>query len=99
MARVFVATRLVYSVLRNRNASSLHGVLLVADSNRLIERNVRFDERFDFHFYDMDFCRQAEIKGLRMETRPISVIHESGGNFDCEAWRGSYQAYSAKYGE
>ena len=57
----------------------LDGVLLVADSNRLIERNVRFDERFDFHFYDMDFCRQAEIKGLRMGTWRISVIHESGG--------------------
>jgi hypothetical protein len=77
----------------------LDGLMLVADSARLIEHDLRFDDRFGFHFYDMDFCRQAEIKGLRMGTWPISVVHESGGAFDTAAWRTCYQTYLDKYGE
>ena len=38
----------------------LDGVLLVAYSKTLIDSDIRFDERFKFHFYDLDFCRQAE---------------------------------------
>jgi GT2 family glycosyltransferase len=77
----------------------LDGVMLVADSKCLIEHEVRFDEQFKFHFYDMDFCRQAELKGLRMGTWPISIIHESVGKYDTEAWLESCRAYLNKYGE
>ena len=59
----------------------LDGVLLAARKSRLVRRGVRFDPRFRFHFYDMDFCRQAEAKGLTLGTCPISVVHESGGAF------------------
>ncbi len=37
-------------------------------SEILIARDLRFDRQFQFHFYDLDFCRQAEIKGVRMGT-------------------------------
>jgi GT2 family glycosyltransferase len=77
----------------------LDGLMLIADSERLIERGVRFDEQFAFHFYDMDFCRQAESRGLRMGTWPLSVIHESGGAFDSPGWREGYQRYLRKYGD
>jgi SAM-dependent methyltransferase/GT2 family glycosyltransferase len=77
----------------------LDGLMLVADSERLVQAGVRFDTRFDFHFYDLDFCRQAESKGLTMGTWPISVVHESGGNFGSGAWRTAYEAYLRKYGE
>lgn len=77
----------------------LDGVLLAADSEVLLSKGVRFDERFAFHFYDLDFCRQAEVRGLRMGTWPISLVHESGGAFRSPAWRLSYQAYLDKYGE
>lgn len=77
----------------------LDGLMLVADSARLIESGVRFDEQFDFHFYDMDFCRQAELKGLTMGTCPISVVHESSGAFNTPPWRAAYDRYLRKYGE
>jgi GT2 family glycosyltransferase len=77
----------------------LDGLMLVADSTRLVEAGVRFDEQFDFHFYDMDFCRQAELKGLRMGTWPISVVHESAGAFNTPPWRAGYERYLRKYGE
>lgn len=75
----------------------LDGLMLVADSERLIESGLRFDERFDFHFYDMDLCRQAEEKGLSMGTWPISVVHESGGAFGTPSWRAAYERYLQKY--
>lgn len=75
----------------------LDGLILIANSERLIERGVQFDERFQFHFYDMDFCRQAELRGLRMGTWPISVVHESKGNYN-QTWVDGYNTYIAKYG-
>jgi hypothetical protein len=46
----------------------------------------------------MDFCRQAELKGLRMGTWPLSVVHESGGAFGSQGWRDGYARYLQKYG-
>lgn len=77
----------------------LDGMLLAVDSDTLIKGQLRFDTRFAFHFYDMDFCRQAEAKGLKMGTWPISVIHESGGNYDSDAWRQGLRLYLEKYGD
>jgi hypothetical protein len=75
----------------------LDGLFLAARSETLLAHEVRFDERFDFHFYDLDFCRQAEARKLRMGTWPISVVHESGGSFDSPAWREAYARYLAKW--
>ncbi|WP_081715999.1 tetratricopeptide repeat protein [Paraburkholderia mimosarum] len=77
----------------------LDGLLLIADSDMLVQSGLRFDEQFKFHFYDMDFCRQAELKGLRMGTWPLSVVHESGGAFGSPGWREGYASYLGKYGE
>jgi GT2 family glycosyltransferase len=78
----------------------LDGLMLIADSTTLHRHELRFDPRFLFHFYDVDFCRQAELKGLRMGTWPISVIHESAGSsFGSPPWRQAYADYLAKYGE
>lgn len=77
----------------------LDGLLLAVDSEHLVQSGLRFDEQFAFHFYDMDFCRQAELKGLSMGTWPLSVVHESGGAFGSPAWRESYGRYLEKYAE
>lgn len=77
----------------------LDGVMLAAFSETLIRSYIRFDEKFDFHFYDMDICRQAEIRGLSCGTAAISLIHESGGNFGSPSWKNSYDAYIQKWGQ
>jgi tetratricopeptide (TPR) repeat protein len=77
----------------------LDGVMLAVRSQILIERDLRFDPRFKFHFYDMDFCRQAETRGIRMGTWAISVVHASAGTLGVEPWRAAYGDYLAKYGE
>jgi hypothetical protein len=75
----------------------LDGVLLAARSDTLLAKNLFFDEIFDFHFYDLDFCRSAEQRGLRMGTWGISVMHESDGVFGTPAWREAYARYLSKW--
>lgn len=76
----------------------LDGLFLATSSRTLEENNIRFDERFDFHFYDMDFCRQAESAGITCGTWPISLVHESPGNLASESWHKAYDRYLAKWG-
>ena len=75
----------------------LDGLLLACQSELMIEKGLRFDERFDFHFYDLDFCREAERLGLSMGTWPISVVHQSSGVFGTPSWRAGYAAYMDKW--
>ena len=75
----------------------LDGLMLIARSRTLVENDLRFDETFDFHFYDMDLCRQAEAKHVSMGTFALPVIHESGGNFGSEGWQRGYQTYLEKW--
>ncbi len=77
----------------------LDGVLLAARSDTLHRARVQFDPRFPFHFYDLDFCRQAELAGLRMGTWGLSLIHASGGRLGTSEWSATYEEYLRKYGE
>jgi len=77
----------------------LDGLLLASDSKTLIENNLFFDERFQFHFYDLDFCRQAELKNVSCGTWDLSLMHESGGSFGSVGWNSSYQEYLNKWGD
>ena len=79
--------------------ATLDGMFLAMRAKTLRTHDLRFDERFDFHFYDMDFCRHAEGRGLSMGTIPISVIHESEGGFGSDAWRAGYRLYLDKWGD
>lgn len=76
----------------------LDGLFIAVRSSTLHERGLRFDERFAFHFYDLDFCREAEARGLKMGTCPVSLVHQSGGDgYGSPAWWSGYQAYLAKW--
>src|SRR5437899_270372 len=72
----------------------LDGVLLAVRKSTFDKTGIRFDERFDFHFYDLDFCRQCEAQRIRMGTIPLSIIHASGGSvFGSPSWRENYKKY------
>jgi hypothetical protein len=75
----------------------LDGVLLAAHSNTLIENELFFDEQFDFHFYDLDFCRQAEAKDIDLGTWDIAFSHGSKGNCGSNSWRIGYKKYLNKW--
>ena len=76
----------------------LDGLLIATTKATLKKSKLRFDPQFDFHFYDLDFCRQAEVLGLTCGTLPISITHASGGSTKSESWRSGYRKYLAKWG-
>jgi hypothetical protein len=77
----------------------LDGVFLAARCKVLLQAGLRFDERFTFDFYDLDFCRSAEAAGLRMGTWPIAVTHDSSGKFGSTDWQAALGAYRKKWGD
>ena len=76
----------------------LDGVLLAARKSMLAENDLRFDTRFDFHFYDLDFCREARECGLNLGTWPIALTHQSAGVFGRGPWLDAYKVYLTKWG-
>jgi GT2 family glycosyltransferase len=78
----------------------LDGVFVAARLRTLLDRSVRFDPLFDFHFYDLDFCRSARRAGLRLGTWPICLTHQSiGGAFESAPWLNAYAKYLQKWGD
>lgn len=75
----------------------LDGLFLAAKAGALRRADIRFDERFRFHFYDIDFCRTCHGAGLRLGTWPIAVTHASQGRFESPKWREALRDYRAKW--
>lgn len=75
----------------------LDGLFIAAPSALFRKISLRFDERFLFHFYDLDFCRSAEKFELSLGTIPLSLVHQSAGNFNNKAWLHSYKEYISKW--
>ena len=94
----FLQHNRVDAIFLDINIPSLDGVLLAARAGTLQREAIGFDEDFDFHFYDLDFCRCARALGLRLGTWPIRITHRSGGGYGSPAWREGYRKYIAKWG-
>ncbi len=77
----------------------MDGVFLATRRSTLASAGVLFDPQFDFHFYDLDFCRSARAAGLRLGTWPIAMTHQSGGAFGGEGWNQKYRQYLEKWRE
>lgn len=80
-----------------RPVALLDGMFLALRGRTLLQSGLRFDERFDFHFYDLDFCRQARQKGLRLGVWPIVVTHGSTGGYGSPAWQAMLDKYREKW--
>jgi GT2 family glycosyltransferase len=75
----------------------LDGVFLAVKASVLAKHTLRFNERLRFHFYDMDFCREAKRRGLRLGTWPIAITHASGGAFGSAQWSKERRVYFKKW--
>jgi hypothetical protein len=47
--------------------------------------------------YDLDFCRQAEDRWLKMGTCTVFSIHQCPGDFDSDGWRNGYRKIHRKW--
>ena len=79
------------------NCQLLDGVLLAGKRKTLIRSNLKFDTQFNFHFYDMDFCRSARQAGLTLGTWPLGILHLSSGAFGNSAWQQGHSIYIKKW--
>ncbi len=77
----------------------LDGVFLACSRKLLVESGLRFDEQFRFHFYDVDFCREAEMRNIRMGTVPITTWHMGSNTFGTTLWKDGYDKYRRKWGD
>lgn len=75
----------------------LDGVFLATRKSCLTNSQVQFDPLFNFHFYDLDFCRTARQAGLTLGTWDIHITHQSGGAFGSPGWQVSYEHYLCKW--
>lgn len=73
------------------------GVLIAAHCGKLKQCQIGFDERFRFHFYDVDFCRTVVTAGLRLGVYPVGLTHQSGGSFEDPEWGKQYIEYVRKW--
>lgn len=82
-----------------RPCELLDGVLIAVRLSTLqLNPRLRFDCRFKFHFYDMDFCRTASSMDLRIGTWPIALTHSSMQSYKGALWQESYATYIEKWG-
>lgn len=77
----------------------LDGVFLAVKKSSLDNKGARFDEQFDFHFYDLDFCRTAKQAGLTLGTWHIQLTHQSIGQYGTKQWHEKYHLYLNKWEE
>jgi hypothetical protein len=80
-----------------RDCQLLDGLFLAINTAKLVEKAVKFDEQFDFHFYDLDFCRECLKRKLKLGTWPISVTHASGGAYGSPEWESAEERYLLKW--
>ena len=61
-----------------KETTTLDGSIIIF-TRKAIQAGLRWDEQFNFHFYDMDICFSAHRLGLNVGTANILLTHESVG--------------------
>jgi len=74
----------------------LDGCFLACKLETLKTTGLRFDPQFDFHCYDADLCRAAQVLGLSIGTWPIACTHGSPGSFS-STWRQAALKFRQKW--
>jgi GT2 family glycosyltransferase len=75
----------------------LDGLLLAIDMEHPQASALRFDERFKFHFYDLDLCLQASTAGIPMYAMLMAISHDSHGSYHSPEWTETLSRYYSKW--
>ena len=80
----------------NSEVDVIDGVFISVDVDEALRTNTRFDEDFDFHFYDLAFCL-GRGKGMKVGVWPIFIRHFGMGTPDSR-WKELEETFIKKYG-
>jgi hypothetical protein len=78
-----------------RRCVVMDGLFLAIDMVKI--GSVRFDPRFTFHLYDIDFCLSAHYANLTLGTANVYVQHGSVGNFSAAAYQQAMWEFRTKW--
>ena len=74
------------------------GVFTSFNVNKIRESNVKFNEKYTFHHYDMSMCADACKVGLSIGVTPIFGIHHGLGDFNSDAlWHKLAKSFVVEY--
>jgi hypothetical protein len=76
---------------------AIDGLFMCINVERYLETGVRFDEQFNFHFYDMSFSIDSVDKKMKVGVWNIPVTHLSHGSYFNETWDTNEDRFLAKY--
>ena len=76
----------------------IDGVFMAINLKKIVDSNIRFDENFKFHHYDIDFSLQCNKSSLKIGVWPILINHQSPGlrEFD-NSWNDSNEKFIKKW--
>jgi hypothetical protein len=76
----------------------LDGLFIGVNVNIALEKGLLFDERFDFHHYDITFCLKANELKIKAGVFPLSVIHFGlGDSMNTPEWKESAKKFKEIY--
>lgn len=86
-----------YGLTKSR-ALIIDGLFIAIDTERAVEKQIEFDEDFEFHHYDLAFCLDCNKKKASVGVLPIRVIHHGlGDSMNTPEWVSSAEKFRAKY--
>jgi GT2 family glycosyltransferase len=76
----------------------MDGLFIAVNVDSAIKVGLKFDERFNFHHYDITFCLRANRNKLKMGVTPIRVIHFGlGDSMNTPEWHTSAELFKEYY--
>jgi len=76
----------------------IDGVFMAINLQKIIDSNIKFDEDFKFHHYDIDFSLQCNKSSLKIGVWPILINHKSPGLKDFNSsWNVSNDNFIKKW--
>ena len=77
----------------------MDGLFLAINCKEFKKTLVKFDDQFNFHHYDLDFCLQCNSKKHKLTTANINVLHSSPGllNINSPSYQKSEELFLNKY--
>ena len=82
----------------NSRSLLIDGLFIAVDVDKILSKNVSFDEDFDFHHYDLSFCLNCNKNKVSVGVLPIRVVHHGlGDSMNTTEWQKSANKFFEKF--